>query len=231
MMSEVNALLASLSAPDAAALKPYLRLVDCSSKQILTEAGDRISTAYFPTSCVISLVVGLASGEMVEAAMVGRDGVLGAAAALDGKKSLSRAIVQLPGSAFACPVEALAAAAFQSKSLVSTLVRHEQTLYAQAQQSTACMATHDVQSRFARWLLRARDLAESNNLPFTQEFLAEMLGVRRTSISPVAHTFQQAGIIRYTRGNIEILDVEALKDSACECYDAIRTNYQDLLNS
>lgn len=168
---------------------------------------------------------------MIEAAMVGRDGVVGAAAALDGRKSLSRAIVQLPGKAFACPVEALAAVAFQSKSLISTLMRHEQALFAQAQQSTACMATHDVQARFARWLLRARDLAESNTLPFTQEFLAEMLGVRRTSISPVAHTFQQAGIIRYTRGRIEIVNVEALKDSACECYEAIRTNYQDLLNS
>jgi CRP-like cAMP-binding protein len=230
-MSEVNALLASLSAGDTAALKPHLRLIDCNSKALLMEAGDLISTVYFPTSCVISLVVGLASGEMIEAAMVGRDGVVGAAAALDGRKSLSRAIVQLPGKAFACPVEALAAVAFQSKSLISTLMRHEQALFAQAQQSTACMATHDVQARFARWLLRARDLAESNTLPFTQEFLAEMLGVRRTSISPVAHTFQQAGIIRYTRGRIEIVNVEALKDSACECYEAIRTNYQDLLNS
>jgi len=230
-MTEVNALLASLSTADTSALKPHLKLTDCNSKQVLTEAGDLISLVYFPTSCVISLVVGLASGEMIEAAMVGRDGVFGAAAALDGKKSLSRAIVQLPGKAFACPAQALAAAAFQSKSLISTLVRHEQTLYAQAQQSTACMATHDVQARFARWLLRARDLADSNNLPFTQEFLAEMLGVRRTTISPVANTFQQAGIIRYTRGRIEILDVEALKDSACECYEAIRTGYQDLLNS
>jgi len=229
-MSEVNALVASFSASDAAALQPHLKRVRCESKQVLFESGDRISSVYFPLSCVISLVISLSSGEMIEAAMVGKDGVVGAAAALDGKKSLSRAIIQLPGEALACPVDALAGAAFQSRTMISLLVRHEQTLFAQAQQSTACMATHDVQARFARWLLRARDLAGTDNLPFTQEFLAEMLGVRRTSISPVAHTFQQAGIIRYARGKIQIVDVQALRDSACECYEAIRTSYAELLN-
>jgi CRP-like cAMP-binding protein len=167
---------------------------------------------------------------MIEGAMVGRDGVFGGAAALDGKISLTRAVVQLPGEAIACPIDALAGAAFQSVQLISALVRHEQTLYMQAQQSTACMAAHDVQARFARWLLRSRDLAGTDSLPFTQEFLAEMLGVRRTSISPVAHTFQSAGIIRYARGKIEILNVEALRESACECYEVIRSNYSSLLD-
>ena len=192
-------------------------------------AGDAISVVYFPTTSVISLVVALSSGEMVEAAMVGRDGIVGAAAALDGRISLSQAIVQLPGNARTCTVDALATVAFQSRTLISTLVRHEQTVYAQAQQSAACMASHDVQARFCRWLLRARDLARSDTLPFTQEFLAEMMGVRRTSVSPVAHTLQQAGMIRYTRGKIEILDVEGLRETTCECYEAIRSNYSRLL--
>ena len=109
---------------------------------------------------------------MIEAALVGRDGVVGGAAALDGKVSLSRAVVQLPGEAFTCSVDGLSTAAFQSRSLISSLVRHEQILYAQAQHSTACMAAHHIEARFARWLLRARDLARSDHLPFTQEFLA-----------------------------------------------------------
>jgi CRP-like cAMP-binding protein len=229
-MAHQNSLLASLSSGDAAALKPYLRHIHLESKKIVADTGEQMDTAYFPTTCVISLVVALSTGEMIEAAMVGRDGVVGGAAALDGKTSPCRAIVQLPGEAMACPIEALAGAAFQSTKLISVLVRHEQTLYAQAQQSTACMATHDVQARFARWLLRARDLAATDTLPFTQEFLAEMLGVRRTSISPVAHTFQTAGIIRYSRGKIDILNVDALRESACECYEAVRSTYSSLLD-
>jgi CRP-like cAMP-binding protein len=130
---------------------------------------------------------------MIEAAMVGKDGVVGASSALDGKISLSRAIVQLAGDGFTCGADALKGAALQSHTLLSKLIRHEQTVFAQAQQSTACMATHDVEARLSRWLLRARDLSDSDTLIFTQEFLAEMLGVRRTSVTTVAHTLQRAG--------------------------------------
>ena len=230
-MTKSNALLMSFSDRDMDALTPFLKTVQLNSHQVLAETGDTISLAYFPTTCVISLVVVLSSGELIEAAMVGRDGVVGGAGALDGKMSLCRAVVQLPGEAVTCSVDGLSTAAFQSRSLISVLVRHEQTLYAQAQQSTACMAAHQIEARFARWLLRARDLAGSDALPFTQEFLAEMLGVQRTSISPVAHTFQRAGIIRYARGKIEILDVEALRESACECYETVRSQYQALLGT
>jgi CRP-like cAMP-binding protein len=229
-MPETNRLLASLSPGDTAALQPHLKFVRLESKQVVIGAGELVSTVYFPTSSVISLVVALSSGETIEAAMVGRDGVIGASAALDGKTSLTRGIVQLPGGALACPVEILASAAFQSRSLISTLVCHEQTLYAQAQQSTACMASHDVQSRFCRWLLRARDLAETDTLSFTQELLSEMLGVRRTSVSPVAHMLQHAGLIRYARGKIEILNVEGLQETACECYETIKLNYASLMD-
>ena len=163
--------------------------------------------------------------------MVGRDGVVGASSALDGKISLSRAIVQLAGSALVCDGSALKAAAMQSRSLLSILIRHEQTVYAQAQQSAACMAAHDVQERLSRWLLRARDLAQSDTLQFTQEFLAEMLGVRRTSVTATAHRLQEAGIIKYSRGRIQILDVEALSESACECYATVNAHYPALLGS
>jgi CRP-like cAMP-binding protein len=223
-----NAILASLSSDDAAALQPHLKLVDLEQKKVLFEPGGSISTVYFPLTAVISLVVGLSSGEMIEAAMVGRDGVVGATSALDGNISFSLAVVQLSGSAMSCAVGALRALAMRRPSMITVLVRHEQAVYAQAQQSTACMAAHDVQARLCRWLLRARDLSDSDTINFTQEFLAEMLGVRRTSVSPVAHTLQQAGMISFKRGKIRILNAEALEETACECYETVKSHYARL---
>jgi CRP-like cAMP-binding protein len=163
--------------------------------------------------------------------MVGKDGAVGMAAALDGKVAMCRAIVQLGGDAMACDPAAFKGTAMQSENLISTVMRHEQTLFAQAQQSTACMANHEVEARLCRWLLRARDLSDSDHLPFTQEFLAEMLGVRRTSVTTVARTLQEAGILRYARGKIEIRDVEGLKDSACECYETIKEQHRQLVGT
>ena len=115
-----------------------------------------------------------------------------------------------------CDPSAFKGAVLQSEKLISKVMRHEQTLFAQAQQSTACMANHEVEARLCRWLLRARDLSGSDHLPFTQEFLAEMLVVRRTSVTTVAHKLQEAGMVRSTRGRIEILDIEGLRDTTGE---------------
>ncbi|TYL83891.1 Crp/Fnr family transcriptional regulator [Bradyrhizobium rifense] len=224
-----NLLLASLSPGDLAALQPHLKLAHFEQEQVLFEAGDTIDATYFPTSAVVSIVVTLSSGQVVEAAMVGRDGVVGASAALDGRLALSRGVIQLSGEAMVCSLAGLRGAAMQSQPLLSLLIRHEQTLYSQAQQSTACMAAHHVNARLCRWLLRSRDLSQSDTLLFTQEFLAEMLGVHRTSVTVVAHTLQQAGIIKYTRGKIQITNLEGLRDAACECYEAVRSQYQSLL--
>ena len=224
-----NLLLSHLGQDDFKRLEPYLKITPFKQHAILFEAEQEIKHVYFPTSAVVSLVVTLESGDIVEAAMVGSDGVLGAAAALDGRISLSRGIVQLSGDIVVCGIEGLKSAALQSPKLLSLLVRHEQTVYAQAQQSAACFATHHVQARLCRWLLRARDLAGTDILPFTQEYLAEMLGVRRTSVTVVAHTLQAAGLIKYTRGKIHILDAAALKESACECYESVKRHYAWLL--
>jgi CRP-like cAMP-binding protein len=228
-MLQSNAILASLSESDVAALRPHIKATHLPQKTVLYETGATIKAVYFPTTAVVSLVVTLASGEMTEAAMVGKDGAIGIASALDGKVAVSRAIVQLGGNAMVCDPGAFRSAALQSERLISKIMRHEQTLFAQAQQSTACMANHEVEARLCRWLLRAGDLSGSNHLPFTQEFLAEMLGVRRTSVTTVAHTLQEAGMIKYTRGKIEILDIEGLMDSACECYETVKTQYEQLL--
>jgi CRP-like cAMP-binding protein len=228
-MLHANAILASVSASDTAALRPHLKATHLQQKTVLYEAGDTINSVYFPLGAVVSLVVTLATGEMTEAAMVGRDGAIGMASALDGKVAMSRAIVQLGGDAMVCDPAAFKGAALQSQTLISKIMRHEQTLFAQAQQSTACMANHEVDARLCRWLLRARDLSGSDHLPFTQEFLAEMLGVRRTSVTTVARTLQEAGMIKYTRGKIEINDVEGLREGACECYETVKEQYRHLL--
>jgi CRP-like cAMP-binding protein len=230
MPLQSNAILASLSASDAAALRPHLRATHLQQKMVLYEAGDLIKAVYFPINAVVSLVVSLATGEMTEAAMVGQDGAVGMGSALDGKVALSRAIVQLSGDAMVCDLSAFRGAAMQSESLISRIMRHELALFAQAQQSTACMAHHEVDARLCRWLLRARDLSGSDQLPFTQEFLAEMLGVRRTSVTAVARTLQEAGMVKYTRGKIEILDAEGLHDGACECYETTKEQYRQLLD-
>lgn len=230
-MLQLNAILASLPEGDKAALKPHLKATHLQQKTVLYETGDTITAVYFPTSAVVSLVSTLTTGEMTEAAMVGRDGAVGIASALDGKVAMCRAIVQLGGDAMVCDPSAFRSAAMQSEKLISKIMRHEQTLFAQAQQSTACMANHEVEARLCRWLLRARDLAGADQLPFTQEFLAEMLGVRRPSVTTVARTLQEAGIVKYRRGHIEILDVEALRESACECYETVRGQYEQLLGA
>jgi CRP-like cAMP-binding protein len=226
-----NLLLSQISPSDLKKLEPYLKTVFFEQHSVLFQADQEIRHVYFPAGAVISLVVTLSTGEMIEAAMVGMDGVVGAAAALDGRLSLSRGIIQLPGDVTICEIEVLKSATLQSPELLSLLIRHEQTVYAQAQQSAACFATHSVQARLCRWLMRARDLSESDQLHFTQEYLGQMLGVRRSSVTVVAHTLQAAGLIRYARGKINIVDAEALRDGACECYDAVKTHYENLLGA
>src|SRR3954471_4051459 len=224
-----NILLNLFSPSDLKRLEPHLKPARFEQHHVLFEADEHISHVYFPTGGVVSLVVTLSSGDMIEAAMVGCDGVVGASAALDGRISPNRGIVQLGGEIIVCDIDALKSAALQSQKLLALLVRHEQAVYAQAQQSAACFATHRVEARLCRWLLRARDLSGSDKLTFTQEYLAEMLGVRRTSVTAVAHTLQEAGLIKYARGKIQIMNAKELQETACECYGSVKAHYQKLL--
>ena len=224
-----NQILSLLAPSDAKLLAPYLKPAKFEQHHVLFEADEQIRHVYFPTGAVVSLVITLSTGETVEAAMVGSDGVVGASAALDGRVSLSRGIVQLGGEIIVCDIDALKSTALQNPKLLSLLIRHEQTVYAQAQQSAACFATHQVEARLCRWMLRARDLSGNDNLPFTQEYLAEMLGVRRTSVTAVAKSLQEAGLIKYARGKIQIVDAKAMQKTACECYGSVKTLYEKLI--
>jgi CRP-like cAMP-binding protein len=226
-----NHLLSLLSPSDLNRLEPHLKPTHFEQRHVLFEADEQIHHVYFPSSAVVSLVTSLSTGETIEVAMVGLDGVVGASAALNGKVSLSRGIIQLAGEVVVCDIDAFKSIAVQSPKLLALLIRHEQTIYAQAQQSAACFATHQVVARLSRWLLRARDLSGSDTLSFTQEYLAQMLGVRRTSVTVVAHTLQAAGLIKYARGRIQILNTEGLQDSACECYGTVKAQYARLIDA
>jgi CRP-like cAMP-binding protein len=224
-----NDLLASLSLEDFEYIRPNLRSIDLIGEAVLVEVGGAITRVYFPQSGIISFVVRLATGDAVEVAMVGRDGAFGAAPALDGQISPNTAVVQMAGKALALDVPLLQIAAEHSVSFRAALIRYEQVIQAQALQSAACNASHSVESRLSRWLLRARDLTGCDTLAFSQESLAQMLGRHRNSVSIVASSLQEAGLIRYSRGQIEITDLEGLMKRSCECYGTLRTRSDELL--
>ena len=229
MAQSPNMLLNTLPTKTFAAIEPHLKTVELVHGEVLGEAGDSITRVYFPHSGVISLVVELSVGDMIETAMVGRDGALNISSALDGKVSLNKAIVQLAGAASTVDVDQLRKIVREFDAFRSLLIRHEQVLFAQSQQSAACNASHSVEARMCRWLLRMRDLAAAADLMLTQEFLAQMLGVRRPSVSLVANTLQKAGLIKYRRGNIRLLDVAGLNDGSCECYGTVKAHYDRML--
>jgi CRP-like cAMP-binding protein len=224
-----NRLLAAVSAEAFEALRPHLIVRDFSQGEVLAETGSPVREVFFPTSGIVSLVVQLKEGEMVESAMVGRDGVVNGASALNGKVALHKALVQVGGSASVISAVQLEKVADQFRDRRVLIIRHEQVLLAQSQQSGACNASHLIEARMCRWLLRTRDLAQTDDLMITQEFLAQMLGVQRSSITVVAGTLQRAGLISYRRGHVRIVDVEGLKDAACECYETIRQHYELML--
>jgi len=224
-----NRLLQALPAPEYAQLHPLLETVEMIKETVLAEAGAPVQRVYLPHSGVVSLMVNLSDGQSVEIATIGRDSLVGASAALYGRPLLADAIVAVPGTASAMRAEDFREAADRSAAFRTLVALYEQALIAQTQQSVACNVSHPVEARLSRWLLRARDLCGSEALPLTQEMLAQMIGVRRNAVSIVAHGFQQAGILRYSRGQIEIIDIEGLRKAACECYATVKAHSEQLI--
>ncbi len=225
MAQSPNQLLASLPAAVFAAIESHLKLIELKLGDVIAETGSPVRRVYFPHSGAISLVVELGTDELIETAVVGRDGAVNAAAALDGKVSINKTIVQLSGVASTISVDRLRMIADEFKSLRSALIHSEQLLFAQTQQSVACNAAHTLQARMCRWLLRMHDLADGDELFITQEFFAQMVGVRRPSLSLAANELQKAGHIKYTRGRIRIINRASLERLACECYRKVRDLY------
>ena len=217
-----NLLLAGLPVGELALLEPYLKDVVLKQATVLQEQGDLIEQVYFPHDGIISLLAVMRQGDAIEVATIGYEGAVGSLSGLGPRRSYTRAVVQVSGRASRIAATRFRQAAEESEAVRSIVVRYGEMLLIQVQQIAACNALHAVEARLSRWLLQARDRLESNTIQLTHEFLSQMLGVRRTTVTVVAHMLQQAGLIRYHRGQIEIIDRPGLEARACECYAAIR---------
>jgi CRP-like cAMP-binding protein len=224
-----NKLLAALPHEDFAALKPHLEVVNLSRGQILYDSGATIRHAYFPHDCVISLLAVLEDGGSAEVALFGCEGVLGVASSLVSRESFGRYIVQLPGAASRIGIERVEETLTASPAMRDLLRRYIEALLKQAFQSIACNGLHSVEARCCRWILSTHDRMHKDTLPLTHEFLAEMLGVQRSTVSLITRTLQTAGLIAQSRGVITVTDRAGLEEAACECYAVIRRNFERLL--
>jgi CRP-like cAMP-binding protein len=224
-----NRLLAALDAEDLELMTSKLVPVILEKGALLYDPGDMIDAIYFPDDCVISLMTLMESGAAIESAAIGREGALGLRAAVSPRQSLTRAIVQVPGRARRITAAHLHRAWEQSARIRDLSDRHNEALFAHTIHSVACNALHSVEARFCRWLLSCHDRIDTSTVALTQEFLADMLGVQRTTVTVVARALQAAGLIRYRRGMVDILDRAGIEAAACECYSAVRRNYQRLL--
>jgi CRP-like cAMP-binding protein len=224
-----NRLLLALESKELEILSGRLAHVVLEKGSLLHDPGDQIDTIYFPHDTVISLMTLMEGGEAIESATIGREGALGLQAAANPRQALSRAIVQVAGNASRISASDLGRIWHDSPSLRMLADRHGDALFGHAIQSVACNALHSVEARFCRWLLSCHDRIDSDRIALTQEFLADMLGVQRTTVTVVARALQASGLIRYSRGVVDILDRDGLEAIACECYGAVRRTYAKLL--
>jgi CRP-like cAMP-binding protein len=225
----INALLTTLPTSDYLNLAPYLERISLASGQVLSEPNERMRSAYFPEQAVISIVSAMEDGSTTEIGMVGQEGMLGLPIVLGGQSTLSRTIVQIAGSALKLDADILKQEFERAGMLQKLLLLYTQALLTQTAQTAACNRRHSTAERFARWLLIAQDGSLTDELSITQEFIAQMLGIRRAGITVAAHTFQQMGAIRYTRGKITIVNRPRLEAAACECYAVVQREYRRLL--
>jgi CRP-like cAMP-binding protein len=225
-----NRILGQLSAGELNSVQPWLTPVQLQSNTVLHEPGKTIEQIYFPLSGMISLLAVMQSGEQIEIGIVGSDGLVGGGAAIDGQ-FVGQLTVQLDGAAVRMPKAQFVEAYLRHPRLRNLVDRYQAILLMQAQQNAACHALHSVRSRFCRWLLQSQDMIETDTFTLTHEFLSHMLGVRRTTVSVEAHAVQEAGLIRYRRGHITILNRDGLEDCACECYSVIREETDRLMGA
>jgi CRP-like cAMP-binding protein len=223
-----NRFLTILPLHDFSLLTPHLRTVTLERGAMLHEAGAEIEHVYFPHSGMVSLVTVMQSGTTVVTASIGRAGVIGANTGLGAKQGVARAIVQLPGTAAWLSASRFQTAANQSQAIRDLLVRYNDVLLAQVQQSVACNALHPMEARLCRWLLQAQDCMDGNAIPLTQDLLGQILGVRRTTVTVAAQLLQSAGLIQYRRGLIRIVDRPQLLELSPECY-AVARRYTDMI--
>jgi CRP-like cAMP-binding protein len=225
-----NHLLEKLSSKELDVLRPALHEIDLPMKKVLYEPEATIHYVYFPTSGVISMVNEPEPGEIVEFATIGREGMAGFPVLLGASSLPSRTLVQIPGAGLQMKTEDFGRVLEHVPRLNGMLLRYTMALLNQISQSTSCNRLHEVQERCARWLLQSHDRVDGDSFPLTHEFLAQMLGVHRPTVSIAAGMLQQAGLIEYKRGVITILNRQGLEAASCTCYRLITAEYERLLN-
>jgi CRP-like cAMP-binding protein len=217
-----NQFLSALNPSDLALLQARLRDVELTAGEYLHRANEAIAHVYFPRSGLVTLTVALESGVSVETALVGREGVIGAQAGFGIPFGLCDARVQVPGRALRISATEFHRAMERSASMRTLAFQHSALLLGQSQQSAACNAAHSVEARMCRWLLEIVDRADATRIPLTQQTLAQMLGVRRTTVTLIAGNLQSSGALKCRRGYVHVLNRAAIAEKACECYHAVR---------
>ncbi len=224
-----NQLLMALPPGEYERLIPYLEPVSLVLGQIIYEPKQSIKEVYFPTEAMISLVSMMKDGSTTEIGLVGNQGMVGIPVFLGGNISTNRAIVQVEGNALKMDASILKSEFERGKQLQAKLLLYTQARLTQISQIAACKSHHLIEERLARWLLSVHDCVSMPELPLTQKFISEILGVRRASVTEAAIALQKAGLISYSRGQITILNRKELEQAACECYGSIYNEFKRLL--
>jgi len=228
-MPRTNRLLSLLSDSDYERLRPQLSLVVLEYRKDLYQASQPIEHVYFPVDGVASLVITTSDGDGVEVGTIGNEGLVGLPICLGDHEAPSSVYVQVPGKALRMDAGLFRSEFERSPTLNLVVLRYAHAFFNQVAQSAACAHLHRVEQRCCRWLLMTRDRMPSGDFLLTQEFLGMMLGVRRTTVTDVMGALQKAGLVRYRRGHVTILDHDALQQRACECYQISRMEFDRLL--
>jgi CRP-like cAMP-binding protein len=225
-----NRLLAAIPDRDFELIEPRLEAVTLKRGQVLFESGDDVTVTHFPCDgTMVSLVIATRDGREVESAAIGREGAVGGIVSAGNKPAFGRAIVQIPGAALVIPTATLEVVKAGSPAFADLFARYSDVLLAQLMQSTACNALHSVEARCCRWLLSTHDRADDDMIQLTQESLAEMLGVQRTTVTAVVQSLEERGFVRRHRGRVEIVDRKGLERTSCECYAAVEEHVERIL--
>ena len=224
-----NHLLAALPQAEWQRWLPLCESVDMPLGLVLYEPGDTLSHMYFPTSSIVSLLYVMESGASAEIAVVGNDGLVGISLFMGGESTPSRAVVQSAGAGIRIPAQVIKDEFNRSGPVMHLLLRYTQALITQMAQTAVCNRHHSLDKQLCRWLLLSLDRLPGNHLVMTQELIANMLGVRREGVTEAAQKLQDAGLIRYARGHITVLDRPALESRTCECYAVVKKEYDRLL--
>ena len=225
-----NQLLAAMPAPAFGRLLPHLELVEMPLGKVLYESGGQLDHVYFPTTCIVSLLYVLENGASAEIAVVGNEGILGISLFMGGETTPSRGVVQSAGFGYRLQAPLLKQEFDRAGPVLRLLLRYTQALITQMTQTAVCNRHHSVEQQLCRWLLLSLDRLSSNSLRMTQELIANMLGVRREGVTEAAGNLQRAGLIRYKRGRIDVVDRPQLEKTVCECYAVVKAEFDRLLS-